>query len=250
MKSFSSHLAGLLTGLALVLFFTATPTLKADEWNLQTRIVPDHQIEVPGAVLEANTPYFIKLLDSPSERKVVQVYNENEDHLISMFIAISAERLNPVDKPTFAFMEVPPGHPVPVQTWFHPGRRIGLEFLYPKDQTDKFAAYWTTYRAEQFAKARPVATEPEPVALVTEPEPAPVIEQQAAIVEQKSDTAEIDRTKPTEPEAVVTEPVQTAQNTDNSTPRTTELPRTAGELQLLGLVGALSATLGAIRLRR
>jgi len=262
MKPFSLKMAGLFAGLALVLFFAMTPALKADEWNLETRIVPDHQIEVPGAVLNANTPYFIKLLDSPNERKVVQVFNEDRDHLMSMFIAVSAERLQPVDKPTFEFMEVPAGHPVPVQTWFHPGRRIGLEFVYPKDQTDKFASYWSTYRAEALAKNAPAATDnrsesapeiaavPAPAAIeqTATVEQQPAVTDQAAVTEQKSDSAEIDRSKPTEPE-----PVQIAQNTDtnaNNNNTQTQLPHTAGALQLLGLVGAMSATLGAIRIRR
>jgi len=253
MKPFST-LAGLVTGLALVIFFTAAPTLKADEWNLQTRIVPNHQIEVPGAMLEANTPYVIKLMDSPSERHVVQVFNENQDHLMSQFIAVSAERRDPVDTTTFQFMEIPAGHPAPIQTWFYPGRRIGLEFLYPKDQLDKFASYWKTTPIERVAQAAPVA----PAETSTEAAPSDTVAQlEPLVTEQKADVAEIERSKPTEPEPVVSqpEPVQTAQNTDTTTQRTTdttpqELPRTAGELQLLGLIGAVSATLGAIRFRR
>jgi len=262
MKLYSSRLAGLLTGLALVLFFTATPTLKADEWNLQTRIVPDHQIEVPGAMLEANTPYIIKLMDSPSERHVVQVFNENQDHLISEFIAVSAERRDPVDTTTFQFMETPAGHPVPVQTWFYPGRRIGLEFLYPKDQTDKFASYWKINPIQRVAQAPVEAATPAPSNdPLTIAELDPQTTGQTDVTEQKSDIGEIERSKPTEPvlaepAPTAPEPVQTAQNTETSTPRTQdngsprELPRTAGELQLLGLFGVLSATLGVIRLRR
>jgi len=261
MKLYSSRLAGLLTGLALVLFFTATPTLKADEWNLETRIMADHQIEVPGAMLEANTPYIIKLMDSPSERHVVQVFDENQDHLISEFIAVSAERRDPVDKTTFQFMETPAGHPVPVQTWFYPGRSIGLEFLYPKDQTDKFASYWKINPIQRVAQApaAPVeAATPVPSSdPVTIAELDPETTGQTGVTGQKSDISEIERSKPTEPvlaEPAPTAPVQTAQNAETTTPLSQdtprELPRTAGELQLLGLFGALSATLGAIRLRR
>jgi len=261
MKVYSLRLAGLLTGLALVIFFSATPSLKADEWNLETRIVANHDIEVPGAVLQANTPYYIKLMDSPNDRKVVQVFNEREDHLMSTFIAVSAERLNPVDKPTFDFMEVPAGHPAPVQTWFHPGRRIGLEFLYPKAQMDKFASYWNTERTRQTAQAAPPAEAPAVIAET--PAAAPANDQlataeqdalnpeQTAAADQKLDSVEINRAKPTETES---EPVQIAQNTDTTPQREntsrSELPHTAGELQLLGLVGALCATLGAIRIRR
>jgi hypothetical protein len=80
----------MLAGLAFVLFLTVPPT-QADEWNLETKITPDHQIEVPGAVLEANTTYIIALMDSPYERKVVRVYNGDRSHVLTQFIAISAE---------------------------------------------------------------------------------------------------------------------------------------------------------------
>jgi len=261
MKSFSLRIAGLLTGVALIVFFTATPTLKADEWNRETRIVANHQIEVPGAVLEANTPYWIKLMESPSDRQVVQVFNEDKNHLVTMFIAASAERMKPTDESAFTFMEIPAGHPVPVQTWFYPGHLIGLEFVYPKDQTDKFASYWRAERTEQVAQAAPVMAEPPQTEIqIAGPAPSneqaaiteePVVNEQAAMTQPKAETTEIERAKPTEPaaaEPVMTEPVQIAQNSDTNAAR--ELPHTAGELQLLGLVGALSAALGAIRFRR
>src|SRR5262245_34008127 len=107
------RLAVLLAGLAFVLFLTV-PSTKADEWNLETKITPDHQIEVPGAVLSANTPYVIALMDSPYERKVVRVYNADRSQMLTQFIAISAERLRPVEDTTFEFIEVPSGYPVPI----------------------------------------------------------------------------------------------------------------------------------------
>jgi hypothetical protein len=250
MKRTSLRLAVLLTGVAFVFFLTATPTVVADEWNLETKITPDHQIEVPGAVLDANTTYRIALLDSPSERKVVQLYDADRTHLLTQFIAISDEKLRPVDDTTFEFMEVPAGHPVPVQAWFYPGRRIGLEFLYSQQDKDKFAGYWREQRTEQVAQAAPpepavveqsTAIEPAPQVIEPAAEP-PAATDQAVIEEPKTDDS-ILRSKPTEPE---TEPVQIAQNTEPAptpAPRE-ELPSTAGELQLIGLMGALATTLG------
>src|SRR4051812_41543772 len=136
MKPISLRLAVLLAGLAFVLFLTTPPT-RADEWNLETKITPDHQIEVPGAVLDANTTYVIALMDSPADRHVVRVFNEDRSQLVTQFIAWSAERMQPVDETTFEFIEVPAGHPVPVQKWFYPGRRIGLEFPYAQSDRDK-----------------------------------------------------------------------------------------------------------------
>jgi hypothetical protein len=241
------RLAVLLTGIAFVFFLTVTPTVVADEWNLETKITPDHQIEVPGAVLEANTTYRIALMDSPYERKVVQLYNADRTELLTQFIAISGEKLRPVEDTTFEFIEVPAGHPVPVQAWFYPGRRIGLEFLYSQEDKDKFAGYWREQKTEQVAQAAPpepavveqtTVIEPAEPQVIEPPAETPTATEQAVIEEPKADT-EIVVAKPTEPE---TEPVQMTQNTEPAPSE--ELPRTAGELQLIGLLGALATTLG------
>jgi hypothetical protein len=229
-KLLSLRLAVMLAGLAFVLFLTVPPT-QADEWNLETKITPDHQIEVPGAVLEANTTYIIALMDSPYERKVVRVYNGDRSHVLTQFIAISAEKVQAVDDTAFRFIEVPAGHPVPIEQWFYPGRRIGLEFLYSNEDRDKFAGYWREQRPTEV------------VAEVELPAPAPVIqpsEDLAVVVEEPKAEPEIAMSKPTEPEP---EPVLQAQ--------AEELPRTAGELELFGLIGALTTTLGVgLRLTR
>jgi hypothetical protein len=256
MKPISLRLAVLLAGLAFVLFLTVPPT-SADEWNRETKITPDHQIEVPGAVLDANTTYVIGLMDSPAERKVVRVFNQDRSQMLTQFIAISAEKMQPSDETVFEFMEVPAGHPVPVEKWFYPGRTIGLEFLYSKEDRDKFASYW-----KQDSQTEQVAQ------LETSVETPAVVEAPAAIEETTVDTtttvdqAAIEeptvddtlRSKPTETEeapliAQNTEPATTEQ--DLGPAATEELPRTAGELQLFGLIGALSATLGlSLRMKR
>ncbi len=55
--------------------------------------------------LQPNTRYVIRLMDSPSNRNVVQVLNEDETKLLTMFMAISDERLEPADKTVFTFIE-------------------------------------------------------------------------------------------------------------------------------------------------
>src|SRR5262245_39347505 len=107
--------AALITGcLILALAFVAPASMKADDWNLATKFTINHQFEVPGMVLQANTPYVIRLLDSPSERSVVQIYNEDQTRMLTMFIAISAERLEATDETLFTFIETQPEYPAPV----------------------------------------------------------------------------------------------------------------------------------------
>jgi len=137
----NKRVAALAGVLVLALAFIAPPASKGDGWNLLTRFSVNHEFEVPGAVLEANTPYVMKLLDSPSTRNVVQVYDKDETKLLAMFIAASAQRMEPEDRTVFKFIEVEPGFPMPIRTWFYPGRLNGLDFIYPKDQATEIAAH-------------------------------------------------------------------------------------------------------------
>jgi len=117
---------------ALVLFTPAI--LHGDEWNRKTRFMVNQTTEVPGAVLEPNTRYVIKVLDSPSERHVVQVYNDDESKMLTMFMCAADERTEPTDKTVFTFIETQPGYPMPIKEWFYPGHLDGLEFICPKKQ--------------------------------------------------------------------------------------------------------------------
>jgi hypothetical protein len=245
---------------AAFLFVLLNPTpVKADEWDLATIFSVSHQVEIPGdKVLQPNTKYLIRLLDSPANRTVVQVFNKDRTHLISMFMAIPAIRPEPTDHTVFEFMEVPAGYPVPIRAWFYPGRKTGLEFMYPKEEREKFASY----------TAKPVKTSVETTQAVvveqpTEPvhnevaqnqpvEAAPPVNE-ADIAKAEPPTQEIERSKPTEPEQGVTQaptPEPQEQSTTSQTPK--ELPHTSGALGLLALTGALSAAagLGSRRLRK
>jgi hypothetical protein len=226
--------AALIGGLVLALVFIAPTTVRGDEWNLATRFSINQQFEVPGAILEANTPYVIRLHDSPAERNVVQIFNEDQSKLITMFIAIRSERMDPTDDTKFTFMESAPGFPLPIKEWFYPGRLTGREFLYSKDQLERIAGYRTRATTTEVAAALP-APEPEPA---FEPAPEePVVEAPAPVEEAPAEEvaqAEV----PQQEEAVeqpAEEPIQTASN---------ELPRTAGELPLIGLLGLLSLGAG------
>ena len=73
-----------------------------------------------------------KLLDSPSNRHIVQIFNEDESQLITTILAIPNYRLRPAGKTTFEFWETPAGEPTAMRAWFYPGDNFGQEFAYPK----------------------------------------------------------------------------------------------------------------------
>lgn len=109
-----------------------TPQLaQADQWNKKTILTVNEPIQLPGAVLQPGK-YVMKLLDSPSNRHIVQVFNDREDHLYTTILAIPNYRLQPTGNTEFQWWEVPAGQPRAMRAWFYPGDNFGQEFAYPK----------------------------------------------------------------------------------------------------------------------
>jgi len=245
MRAFNWTVAGILGCFALALVFMAPSSVHADDWNLATRFTVNQPFQVPGMVLQPNTPYVMRLYDSPSERKVIQIYNEDQTHMLTMFIAINSERLEATDKTVFTFMETEPGYPVPMKEWFYPGRLIGREFIYPKEQAAQIALHGRYTGVTETAS-------------ITKSESTAVLEEKPSVAEnlpteeteaeanQQIEQAE-QNVEPVEQVAQNDEPEQIAQNNEpeiqqpEAAPATNtrELPRTASELPLIGLIGIL-----------
>jgi hypothetical protein len=249
MRSLQKHLFAFAVA---ILFALALPTMRADEWTKRTVITINDPIQLPTVVLQPGT-YVMKLLDSPSNRDIVQIFDQNEQHLITTILALPNYRLTPTGKSVFTFWETPAGSPAAVRAWFYPGDNYGQEFVYPKGlstqiaSTNKSAVPTTTAESVEDMKSAPVTSTdqsgqqsdlntqaytapepaPAPVAAAPAPEPAP------APVE----TAQVDQT----PQAPAPEP--------QPAPTPSELPHTASTLPLIGLAGLISLG-GFFALRR
>jgi hypothetical protein len=258
--------AALFTGcLILVLFVLAPPFTQGDEWNLATKFRISHAFEVPGLVLQPNTPYVIRLYDSPAERHVVQIYNEDQTEMLTMFFGVSTHRLEPADETVFTFVEVEPNHPLPIKEWFYPGRQRGLEFVYPKDRAMEIARHarepilasevdgiheLDAFEVEAIGPIQDVEPVTETAANVTEPEPevesTEVSEPDPAVEPEIAQAEEAIEIEPAaEPEVADVEeqpeesaPAPIAEEAEESE-ELQELPATAGELPMFALIGLL-----------
>jgi len=207
-----------LTSLAAAMAFA--PVAKADEWNKKTILTVKETIQLPNTVLPPGT-YTFKLLDSLSDRHIVQVFDKDGMHLVTTVLAIPNYRLQPTEKSEFAFWEVPAGQPPALRAWFYPGDNFGQEFAYPKNMSTQIAASanmavpTTTATAPEEMKTA-VINETEPVYV---PAPAPVV----APVETPREVA-----------VVSAPPVPVHVETP------AELPHTASSVPLLGLLGLIS----------
>ena len=114
------------------------PQAKADDWDQKTTFTFSGPVEIPGQVLSAGT-YVFKLADSASDRSVVQVFNQDQNHFYGTFLTIPDYRLKPAGKPIITFDERAAGSPEAVRAWFYPGENYGHEFVYPKAKAVQLA---------------------------------------------------------------------------------------------------------------
>lgn len=158
-----------LLGLAFV------PNARADEWNKRTTLTITEPIQVPGATL-APGEYVMKLLDSPSDRHIVQIFNADETKVETTILAIPNYRLKPTGKTAFTFWEMPPGQPKALRAWFYPGDNFGQEFAYPKVKATEIAtvAHAEVPAVEATKPAELAAAPVEKVEPPAAPAPAPV----------------------------------------------------------------------------
>jgi hypothetical protein len=188
------------------------PSVRADEYDKKTVITFSQPFEVPGGkVLPAGT-YTFKLMDSPADRHIVQIFNADGTQIFATILAINNYRLTATGKTVMLFSERPGDAPDALKAWFYPNNNFGQEFVYPKR------------RAIQLALA---AKEPVP-ALTTDTLPV--------VAELR--TAPIIAITPEQEEVPVAKVIQTAPLVAEN--RAAELPRTASLLPLIALLGAAS----------
>src|SRR5579871_5971375 len=130
-------------GIAIMAAILA-PRASADDWNRKTTITFSGPVEIPGVhlkgwgVLPAGT-YVFKILDSASDRHIVQIFNKDETVIYATILAIPNYRLRATDKTVLTFRERPVGQPEALRAWFYPGHNWGEEFVYPKSKALELA---------------------------------------------------------------------------------------------------------------
>jgi len=158
------------------------------------------------------------LLDSPSDRHIVQIFNADGSQIIATILAINNYRLRPTGETVVKFVERPGDNPEAIKAWFYPGDNFGQEFVYPKQ------------RAIQLAAA---ANEPVPALAVetTDLKTAPIVA--VTPTQEELPVSQVIQTTPPAAEAA----------TPTSAPvvaETEQLPKTSSSIPLLALVGIAS----------
>jgi hypothetical protein len=209
---------------ALVVYASPALTAAADEWNKRTMVTFSAPVEVPGVgaqVLPAGT-YLFKLMDSPSDRNIVQIFNENGTHLYTTILAIANYRLHVSDATVMTFRERAEGQPEAIRAWFYPGANWGQEFVYPKTRATQLAKI-----THQPVLATPIDLSATPFETLKN---APV-----EAVAPSGETLELSK---------VLEPPPAAAPVELRLAAVKTLPQTASLLPIVGLIGMLSLITG------
>jgi hypothetical protein len=233
-----------LSGVTKVMFCVAAmgaiflPGARADDWNRKTVMTFSGPVEIPGVhltgwgVLPAGT-YVFKILDSSSDRHIVQIFNKDETMIYATILAIPNYRLKATDKTVVTFRERPAGQPEALRAWFYPGRNWGEEFVYPRAKAvelakeTKLPVLYTEVEIP-LEVAKPIKTADEAVVVQLKQVPVRAIQPTGEEVELAQ---------------VVTPPPAEVEVADTRT-----LPKTASPLPLIALFGLVFLG-GALTLR-
>jgi len=223
----------------ILLTVSSPPDAKADTWDKRTELTFSAPVELPGVVLAPGT-YVFKLLDSLSDRNIVQVFNKDETKLFATILAVPDYRVTLPSKTVVRFEERASGSPEAIKEWFYPGDSYGQEFVYPKSRavqlakaTNQNVATIPNETAQNITKPAKTAQEPSVAALKNAPVTA--INPKGAEVE----IAQAATPKPSATTEAKPSPVQAAAAPATNPKTSTQLPKTASNLPLVLLVGAV-----------
>jgi hypothetical protein len=105
------------------------PSALADEWNRATYFTFNRPLEVPGQVLLPGS-YTFRLLDSPTDRNIVAIYNRDQTRLYAILFAVPDFRLDPPSRPEVTLEERSATSPQAIGAWWYPGEQYGEHFVY------------------------------------------------------------------------------------------------------------------------
>ena len=198
---------------------------QADTWNKKTVVTFSQAVEVPGKILPAGT-YTFQLLDSLSDRHIVQIFNADGSQILATILAINNYRLKPTGETVMKFSERPADSPDALRAWFYPGDNFGQEFVYPK------------VRAIQLAQTTKEAVPAVAVDTLDE-----TVIKTVPIVAVTPDEKEVEVTTVIQTTPPVVAAVKPTPAPVEVASKTEKLPETASSLPLIALLGGLSISL-------
>lgn len=215
-----------------------SPAVKADDHDKLTTVTFSGPVEIPPVyisgmrVLPAGT-YVFKLVNSESNRHIVQIFNQDQTKIYATILAIANYRLKPTDKTVITFNEGIRGQPEAIRAWFYPGANWGEEFVYPKTRAVELAKVTKTPVLTVVGDVPLEVTKPDEPRIVEELRQAPVaaVQPTGEVVELAQVVEAAPPAATPDPSVAEAAPVQLAANT---------LPATSSSTPLIALLGLLA----------
>jgi hypothetical protein len=211
-----------------------SPSAKADEYDKKTTVTFSAPVEIPPvhitgmSVLPPGT-YVFRLLNSSSNRHIVQIFNKEQTKIYATILAIANYRLKPTNKTVITFNEGLRGKPEALRAWFYPGANWGEEFVYPKAKAVELAKLTNLPVLALPIEVQAEVAKPEEPEVVVELTKAPVIAVKPT--GEEVELAQVVQSAPAAEVAAAPAPVEVAEN---------RLPDTASPLPLIFLCGLLA----------
>jgi hypothetical protein len=205
----------------VLLALSLTPALQAQiqVWNRKTTMTFSQPFEIPGGQVLPAGKYVFRLLDSPANRNIVQIFSEDESQVYATILAITNYRLQPAEDTIVNFEERSAGSPKAIKAWFYPGDSAGHEFVYPKARALELAKM-----ENEAVPSMPAELTPEITATAKSVQDEPVVAlKKAPLMAEEPSGEELPISRAFAP-----------------TTESASLPKTASSLPLVGLIGLLS----------
>ena len=215
----------LLKGIGIGLCLTTVcvlvaPNAKADDSNEKTTIVLNQPVEVPGVGQHLLMPgtYVFKLLNSPIDRHIVEIYNQDETKVLTTVLTITNHRAHATNNSVVTFSERPAGEPQAVKAWFFSGQHYGEQFVW-----DRPKAIILAKETNEVVLSTPVVIDSPVEVMKTAPLEA------VTPMGETVETAVVVAAPPVEVASAAPQPM---------------LPKTGSDLPLIGLTGLLALGAG------
>lgn len=120
----------------LILGISGTAHAQTDDYR--TYFTFSAPVTLPGVTLPAGR-YLFRLADPTTGRKVISVLSADGKTPLAMLHTIPNQLTRAPQNAEVRFMETPANMPPAIKTWWYPGKSIGYEFIYPRQQALQLA---------------------------------------------------------------------------------------------------------------
>jgi hypothetical protein len=122
----------------VVLTLGVSGTAHAQTGDYRTYFTFSAPVTLPGVTLPAGR-YLFRLADPTTGRKVISVLSADGKTPLAMLHTIPNQLTRAPQNAEVRFMETPANMPPAIKTWWYPGKSIGYEFIYPRQQALQLA---------------------------------------------------------------------------------------------------------------